>query len=358
VKFGAFVSPGHPSLLLEKAKLLEENGFDSVWVEDEILLPFSSDQEIVPDLFPSLAALATNTKRVNVGSCVIDAGIRYPVKVAHAIATIDSIAGGRMIAGIGGGETINHVPFGVPAEHFYQRMEESITCIKLLLSADYTHPANYFGKFFCLKDGYLKIKSLTRPHTPLYVSAFGPKALHLAATLGDGWISFSHTPTTYEKTLNGPIKSAVQEAGRSLNSLGTVLSIQTVLAEDAEIAAKAAASHAKDWIVLAPDNMKMLVPRVKQTLGRQPYAARAESDWIMKLHALSRQIPDEVASETTLHGDVESVIEQVSQFAKAGCKHLIIYPTPVARGAPLSYERWEQTIREIGSSVIQHFKDA
>jgi alkanesulfonate monooxygenase SsuD/methylene tetrahydromethanopterin reductase-like flavin-dependent oxidoreductase (luciferase family) len=357
MKFGAFVSPGHPSLLLEKAKMLEENGFDSVWVEDEILLPFSSAEEIVPDLFPSLAAIAVSTRRVNVGSCVIDAGARYPVKVAQAIAAIDSIANGRMIAGIGGGEAINHDPFGIPTYHVYQKMEEAIRCIRLLLTADHAEPANFSGRFFSLKDAYLKIKSPRRPHTPLYISAFGPKALHLAGSLGDGWISFSHTPKTYQAILNGPIRTAAQETGRSLDSIGTVLSIQTVLSKDLDIAARAAAAQAKDWIVLSPDNMKLIVPGSKHMLGRQPYAARAGREWAEKLEALSGQIPDRAALGTTLWGDTASIIEQVDRFAKAGCRHLIIYPTPLERGTPVSLGKWSETIREVGGEVIPYFKD-
>jgi len=357
MKFGAFVSPGHPSLLLEKAKILEENGFDSVWVEDEILLPFSSEEEIVPDLFPSLATIAVCTERVNVGSCVIDAGMRYPVKVAQAIATIDSIANGRMIAGMGAGEAINHDPYGIPTDHVYQKMEEAIKCIKLLLTADYTHPASFSGRFFSLRNAYLKIKSPRRPHTPLYISAFGPKALRLAGSLGDGWISFSHTPETYERTLNGPIKTAAQEAGKSLDMIGTVISIQTVLSKDLDMAARTAAAQAKDWIVLSPDNMKLIVPGSKHTLGRQPYCARAGREWTEKLEALSGQIPDRAALETTLWGDTASIIEQVDRFAEAGCRHLIVYPAPLERGAPVSLDRWSETIGEVGGKVIPYFKD-
>jgi alkanesulfonate monooxygenase SsuD/methylene tetrahydromethanopterin reductase-like flavin-dependent oxidoreductase (luciferase family) len=210
-----------------------------------------------------------------------------------------------------------------------------------------------------LKDAYLKIKSPRKPHTPLFISAFGPKALQLTGEIGDGWIVFAHTPQTYENVLNEFVKPAAHKAGRDLEDIEPMLVVPVALSKDRNLAYKAAASQAKDWIVLSPDNMMMIAPTAKHELGRQPYTVRAGEQWVRRLSSLAHQIPDEAAVKTALWGDTDQIIKQIEDFRKSGCRHLLLYPVPPEsffRGVVINFEEWAEVMRIFGEKIIPHFK--
>src|SRR5437899_1737290 len=132
---GAFIDPLTIAQSVDRAKFLEKCGFDSLWLSDETLVFNSPPDMVVPELFPTMAMVAAATKKVKVGTGVIDASIRHPAKTAQSIATVDTIAGGRMLVGIGGGEAGNRDPFGMPLDHPFGRMEEAVKILKLLFKA-------------------------------------------------------------------------------------------------------------------------------------------------------------------------------------------------------------------------------
>ena len=348
VKIGSFIDPMHVDQTVRRAKVLEEAGFDSVWLSDETLVFNSPPDLVVPELFPALAMVAGGTKKVKIGTGVIDASIRHPAKTAQSVVTIDEIAHGRLMIGIGGGEAGNRDAFGMPLDHPCGRMEEAVKIMKLLFGASHKKPVSFSGRFYSLRDAYLKIRPTSERGPPIIVSAFGPRALRLAGAQGDGWLSFSHIPESYRETLEGPVRGSAKEAGRDLRDFITTLVVPVALSRNAPRVNKTLAAIAKDWMVWSPDNMKLIAPDVSQPVERQPYAKKNDRESIRRLAGLASEIPDEIALQTAAGGTVDQTVEQLERFVRAGVRRFIFYVVPIETG-------WSAAVREVSRRILPHF---
>lgn len=345
---GAFIDPLPYPDYVERAKVLEEAGFGSAWVSDETIVFGSPENMVVGDVFPTLTMLSANTKSVKIGTGVIDATIRHPAKTAQAIATVDAISNGRLIVGIGAGETVNREMYGIPTDHLFGRMKESLRIIKQLWSSDHSNPTSFSGDFYSLRNAYLKIKPATKPHPPLYVSAFGPATLRLAGEEGDGWLSFSHTPGSFQTVYNGIIREAAEKAGRTLDSVSPALVIPVAFSDDIRKAESEAAKVAKGWLAWTPDNLKLVAPEARHPGTRHAYIKRHGQAALDECNRIAESIPDEAALSTSVYGNAESCVSKLEAFVKAGCTNFTLYF--IDMGVP-----WAETVREFARMVLPHF---
>jgi Luciferase-like monooxygenase len=127
------------------AKRAEEVGFDSLWVADTILVrPEKAEPMGYWECWSLLAALASLTSRVELGSLVPGASFRNAVLLAHVVNTVEEISEGRVILGIGAGEVGQHTRLGLDAARRYGRLEEALAIVRALLReghADFAGPA-------------------------------------------------------------------------------------------------------------------------------------------------------------------------------------------------------------------------
>src|ERR687894_830538 len=122
-----------PTELLGYGVRAEELGFDSVFISDH-LQPWRHDGGHAPAALPWLGALAARTERVLVGTSVLTPTFRYhPAVVAQAFATLGCLAPGRVILGVGSGESLNEVPLGLEwpdGKERFARLKEAVTLIR------------------------------------------------------------------------------------------------------------------------------------------------------------------------------------------------------------------------------------
>lgn len=324
LRFGAQVQAGPPSKIIEQCVLCEKLGFDSVWYPDHMV---GGDPSIQwPEIYTMLTVMGINTSKVIVAPLATDCLKRHPSVIAQSLATIDSIVGGRTALGIGAGEAMNLTPYGVPIDNLYLKLKEALQVMKLLWAADSNNPATFQGRFYKLNRAFLQMKPVQQPHPPIYVGAFGPHMLEMTGELGDAWIPFSHTPESYEKCLNGPIKKGAQKAGRSLSDIEPAFLGATSISMDAEQARKDIERAAKRFLVLLPSVLQMVAPQIKH-----PGNPHTLVHWMSQLKAedmkviseIAEQIPSELALETVFWGTPDDCIEQVEKFSKVGCRHVI-----------------------------------
>src|SRR6266571_6736226 len=142
------------SEVVEIAGVAEEVGFDSVWVSDHLLLPsnnaelkrragvdFPDDPDVelegYMECFSVLAALAVAIPNVVIGSLVASTGYRNPGLMAKMAVTIDDISGGRLVLGLGAGDSEGeHLTFGFPHQQRVGRFEEALRITRDLFSKD------------------------------------------------------------------------------------------------------------------------------------------------------------------------------------------------------------------------------
>ncbi|MDP9296835.1 MAG: LLM class flavin-dependent oxidoreductase, partial [Actinomycetota bacterium] len=177
----------------EHAVKAERLGFDSVWISDHFFLSLSrygGPPERQGSLEPmtTLAALATRTSRIRIGTLVACAPFRHPSILAKMSAAIDLLSRGRFELGLGAGWYQDEFEaFGFPFDAVGERfsvLEETLEVLRRLFRSEAA--VSFEGEWFELQDAELH----PRPPVPvpLWVgSKGGPRSLRLAARLADGW---------------------------------------------------------------------------------------------------------------------------------------------------------------------------
>src|SRR3954465_8339636 len=141
-----------PAELLGYRVLGGELGFDSVFISDH-LQPWRHDGGHAPAALPWLGALAARTDRVVIGTSVLTPTFRYhPAVIAQAFATLGCLAPGRVVLGVGSGESLNEVPLGAhwpEGKERLARLREAVELIRLLWSEE---RVNFDGTFYTVRN--------------------------------------------------------------------------------------------------------------------------------------------------------------------------------------------------------------
>ncbi|MFG6202064.1 LLM class flavin-dependent oxidoreductase [Nonomuraea sp. JJY05] len=185
------------SALIEQAKLAEELGFDSVWAGDS---PVTRPRA---DALTMLAAVAATTYRITLGTAVLLPALRHPLLLAHQLATLDGIANGRLIVGMGGGfahpnTEAQFEAIGVGFKRRISRMEESIGIMRRLWTGE---TISHQGGHFTFHDVTLTPKPAQAGGPPIWLPGSGERALRRAARLADGWLPYPPTQKAYAEDL-------------------------------------------------------------------------------------------------------------------------------------------------------------
>ena len=204
--------PADASVMLELAEAAEAAGLDSVWVGDSLV----SKPRLEP--VSAMAAIAARTSRVLIGTAVLLPGLRPVVPLAHSLATVDVISGGRLIvgAGVGGAFTSEQaqdfIEAGVDPRTRAGRFTEMVQVLRRLWTEDHV---TFEGNHLRLEDVTLEPKPVKPGGIPLVLATHhrtGSEAqARRAARYADGIISISDSPEEYAQTVAKVEKFAVEE---------------------------------------------------------------------------------------------------------------------------------------------------
>ena len=172
------------------ALLAEAGGIDSLWVYDHLVFRMAGEAEDgIHEAWTLLSALAAVTERAELGTIVLGTGFRPPALTAKMAATLDEIANGRLILGLGTGwHEPEYRAFGYPFDHRAGRFEEALEIIVPLLRGE---RVTFKGRWHDVEDAVL-IPAPPRParmpgRMPILVAAKGERVLRLAARWADAW---------------------------------------------------------------------------------------------------------------------------------------------------------------------------
>lgn len=217
--------------LLTIAEFAEAAGLDSVWVGDSLLAR--------PRFEPLtlLAALAARTRRVTLGTAVLLPPLRHPLLLAHSIATLDQLAEGRLVLGVGAGFNYPGTrreceAVGVPFEQRVGRLVETISLCRRLWGDE---PVTINNQYWTLDSVELLPKPYRPGGPPMWLGGNAAPALRRAGRLADGWFPTSATPDVFRQGWE-QVQAAAQEAGRPLASLATATVLTVNLHADATLA--------------------------------------------------------------------------------------------------------------------------
>jgi probable F420-dependent oxidoreductase len=201
MRFGVFgvnfAACADPDLQRRVALAAEESGFESVWTGEHVALPIRDNPVPTPpetpflDSLVSLARIAGVTARLRLGTGILVLPHHNPVLLAKALASLDVLSAGRLIAGFGGGYA--EPEFRAIGADFHQRgaiSDEHLAAIRAL----WTQPEPRFtGRFAEFAGIRFEPKPVQQPHPPIIIGGTAPPALRRAAREGNGWYGFALT---------------------------------------------------------------------------------------------------------------------------------------------------------------------
>jgi G6PDH family F420-dependent oxidoreductase len=188
MKVGYFLSCEEfaPRDLIEQAKRAEQAGFHALWVSDHYH-PWNDEQGHSPFVWSVIGALAEATG-LPVTTGVTCPTVRiHPAIIAQAAATSGVMHGGRFQLGVGSGEALNEHILGdrwPEADVRLEMLEEAVEVIRLLWQGG---DRSHHGRHYTVENA--RVYDLPDEPPPILVSGFGPKAIRLAARIGDGFVT-------------------------------------------------------------------------------------------------------------------------------------------------------------------------
>jgi coenzyme F420-dependent glucose-6-phosphate dehydrogenase len=227
-----------PQELLDYGVLAEECGFDSVFVSDH-LQPWRHDGGHAPFAMAYLAALGARTERITIGTSVLTPTFRYhPAIVAQAFATLGCLYPGRVVLGLGSGESMNEVPLGIEwpdGKERFARFREAVAVIRELWSGE---RVSFEGEYY--RTDKATIYDRPDEPVPLWLAGSGPAATRFAGRVGDGYITTSgKDPALYTDTLLPAVREGAEKAGRQLAELEMMIEVKVSFDHEREAAMNA-----------------------------------------------------------------------------------------------------------------------
>ena len=293
-----------PTELLELGVLAEESGFDSVFVSDH-LQPWRHHGGHAPAALPWLGALVARTSRVTIGTSVLTPTFRYhPGVIAQAFATLGCLAPGRIVLGVGSGESLNEAPLGIEwpeGKERFARLKEALQVIQDLWAGE---RVTYDGTYYSLHNATV----YDRPDVPvpLYVAASGPAATRLAGRVSDGFICTSGKGRElYTETLLPALAEGAAKGGRTLDDLDLMIEVKVSFDADLEQARQ----DTTYWGALA-------LSSDEKTGVEDP----------LEMERLADALPVErAASRWIVSDDPEEHVEKIWQYVEMGFRHLVFH---------------------------------
>jgi coenzyme F420-dependent glucose-6-phosphate dehydrogenase len=301
-----------PRQLLDFAIHAEAVGFDSIMVSDHFQ-PWRHTDGHAPFSFAWLGALGERTSRAIIGTSVVTPTFRYhPAIVAQAIGTLGALYPGRVILGVGTGESMNEVPAtGMPWPPFKERFGRLREAIELIRRLWREERVSFEGEYY--RTEHATIYDRPEIPVPIYVAASGPTAAKLAGRLGDGFICTSgKAPELYRDTLLPGVAEGLASAGRAPDSIERMIEMKVSFDTDR----KRALEDTRNWAALA------LSPEEK-TGVEDP----------IEMERLADALPVERAARRWIvSSDPEEHVERMAETIELGFTHLLFHaPGPDQR---------------------------
>jgi len=293
-----------PPTLLDYGILAEQAGFESVFISDH-LQPWKHTDGHAPEAMAWLGALGARTEKIVIGTSVLTPTFRHhPAMVAQSFGTLGQLFPGRVILGVGTGESLNEAPLGYhwpDVKERFARLKEAVLLIQRLWAEErVTHEGQYY-----------RTESVTiydRPivPVPIYIGASGPAATKLAGRIADGYITTSGKASElYTEKLLPALQEGLVASERTNGEVDTLIEMKVSFDTDVNRALQ----DTRHWAALAlsPDEkMGVEDPIEMERLADQLPIERAASRWIVS-------------------SDPDEHVERVMAYARLGFRHLVFH---------------------------------
>ena len=293
-----------PRQLLDFTAQAEELGFDSVWVSDHFQ-PWRHSNGHASFALSWLGAAGERTKRVILGTSVLTPTFRYqPAIIAQAFGTLGELYPGRLILGVGSGESLNEVAVTATewpsARERLARLREAVTLIRRLWTEELV---TFDGQYYHTRNATIYDKP--EQPVPIYIAAGGRVAAMFAGREGDGFICTSGKgDELYRDQLLPAVEEGARAAGRDPSAIERTIEVKVSFDTDSA----RALADTRIWAALAlpaEDKMSIHDPREMERKAEE-VADQAQGRWLVS-------------------SDPQEHVEQVGHYIEMGFTHLIFH---------------------------------
>jgi len=295
------------SRIVELSKLAEDRGFGYIWAWDSHVL--------WQEVYPVFTLIAANTTKVKIGPCVTNPATRDVTVTASVLATLNEISGGRMVMGIGRGDSARRVIGKPPVT--VEHMEQACRTIRDLAE----------GREIDYEGTPTQLKWSTGATLPVWVAAYGPKALRAAGRVADGLIMQLADPYIVEWSLQY-VREGAEEAGRSFEDIQIMSAAPAFITDDIAFAR----DQVRWFPALVSNHVVDLVKRYADTDLPQELtdyiAAREHYDYAEHGRAGAEHasfVTDEVVDRFCVIGTAERCREKLRELESLGVHQFNIY---------------------------------
>ncbi|MGH8229274.1 MAG: glucose-6-phosphate dehydrogenase (coenzyme-F420) [Steroidobacteraceae bacterium] len=294
-----------PRALLELAQLAERLGYDSVFVSDHFQ-PWRHHGGHAPSSLAWIGAAGAATSRITLGTSVLTPTFRYhPSIIAQAFGTFGTLFPGRIVLGMGTGESMNEIPatglhWPEPRERT-RRFREALDLIERLWSQE---RVSFEGEYY--RTDRATIYDRPEPSIPIYIAAAGPVMARLAGERAAGFICTSGKPwELYRETLLPALEAGLAKAARPRGALDRMIEMKVSFDTDRTRALE----DTRCWSALA------LSPQEKTDV-EDPLEMERRADAL----PLER-----VASRWIVSSDPDEQVERIAPYVEMGFNHLVMH---------------------------------
>jgi probable F420-dependent oxidoreductase len=280
---------------IQECERAEAAGFDSVWLGEH-----HNSATLYPMPLIGLAAIASRTRRLQLGTGVLLLPLYHPLAVAEEAAMVDVISGGRLILGVGAGYAPEEFSaFGVSIKERGSRMDEAVPLIHRLWSEE---KVTHEGRHYRLTNATVGPRPSQRPRPPIWFAGWVEPAIRRAARLGEAWLGGPSAKLDELAACVRLYREARQAAGRDPDGGDVALMRYVFVAESLERA------HA---------------------IAGVPFIRSFEATYFRWPHPVVKRPPGELtiqrlAEDRLILGDPASCIDQIRRFRQAlGFTHLV-----------------------------------
>src|SRR6188472_1148725 len=310
-----YLQDAHPIReAMDIARYAESRGFAAVW---------QAESRLVREATVPMAAFAAVTDTIKVGSGVVDCWSRNPARLASSFSTLDDLAPGRVILGIGAWWDPLAAKVGISRDKPLRVMREVVTVVRALLANE---TVTFDGAYVHLDGVELDyVYQERRPKdVPIYIGATGLQMMELTGEIADGAVLNYLVSPSYNEGALAALARGAAKAGRTIDDIDRPQLVVCSVDDDRQAAL---------------DSARLLVT---QYLGQQPHIMKASGvpqellDEIGKVltwpatHdevvAASKLVPDDIVQMITASGTPDEVRAKVDEYVAAGCTCPILYP--------------------------------
>ena len=299
---------------MEHVKEAERLGFEAVW---------QAESRLVREATVPMAAYASVTERIKVGSGVVASWTRNPALLASTFSTLDDLAPGRILLGIGAWWDPLARKVGIHRRRPLLQMREVVEAVRALLA---DQKVTYEGEFVHLDGVELDYVFQERraKEVPIYIGATGMKMMELAGEIADGVVLNYLVSPSYNAKAMDALERGAAKAGRSVDDLDRPQLVVCSMDEDRAAALDAARELVTQYLGQQPHIMAASgVPEsLLEEVGRVlTWPATHE-----QVVEASKLVGDDVVQLICAAGTPEECVEKVNHYLEGGCTCPILYP--------------------------------